>query len=91
MKINYKHTNGTRSTITLDEKLLKVWGLTLFQPVTGEKMIEAIQNEKIPEALKVHRRLRRTLTKQVEHLLLDDIEKGLLEAHRTGFDLMPTD
>lgn len=91
MKINYRRTDGTRSTITLDDKLFKVWGLTLFQPVSAEQMVASVQQDLIPKALKLHQKNGNTLTKQVEHLMLESIEKELHEASRAAFKLAQTD
>lgn len=87
MKINFNH-NGKRSTLTIDDKLISIWSLTLFQPVSKEALLKTLRGF-ISEAIKTHQRFNVTLTKRVEHLLLDEIGKSLNGADR--FELQMTD
>jgi len=72
MKINFRYPDGTRSTMTLNDKLLDVWALTIEDE--PEPVEAVLRNRIIPEALK---RKAGTLTSNVEWLMLDEVAEAL--------------
>ena len=75
MKINFRHADGTRSTVTLGDKLLDVWSLTIEDE--PESMESILTNRIIPEAQKAQNRNGKTLVSNIEWLLLDEIAETL--------------
>jgi len=76
MKINFRYADGTRSQLTLGDKLLDVWCLTHEE--SEPRSMDQILNERvIPEALKHQRSPSVTLTSVVEYLLLDEIAEAI--------------
>lgn len=81
MKINFRYADGTRSSMTLNDKLLDVWGLTLEND--NRNFEQELTDRIIPEALKGERDPKTTLVSIVEFLLLDDIAQAI------QFDMVP--
>ena len=72
MKLNFYRADGTRSSVTLDDKLLDVWALTIEDE--PEPVEAVLRNRVLPEAMKAKAG---TLTGNVEWLLLDEVAEAL--------------
>lgn len=75
MKFNFRHADGTRSSVTLDDKLLDVWGITIEDE--PESLDSVLTGRVIPEAQKMQNRNGKTLVSNIEWLLLDEIAERL--------------
>lgn len=75
MKINFRHGDGTRSSVTLGEKLLDVWALTIEDE--PESLESIMTNRIIPEAQKAQKKNGKTLVSNIEWLLLDEIAEHM--------------
>jgi len=72
MKLSYTKPDGKRSSITLSDKLLDVWSLTLMD---GHTVEEELVDRILPEAMKGKRSPNVTLVSLVEFMILQDIEE----------------
>lgn len=74
MRLNFYYPDNTRSSLTIDDKLCDVWALA-----TGRRDLPSVDvnrdlaEEVIPEALKHYNDAGRTLTKQTEWEMLEEI------------------
>lgn len=75
MKINFRHADGTRSSVTLGDKLLDVWGLTIEDE--PESMESVLTGRVIPEAQKMQNSNGKTLVSNIEWVLLDEIAEAI--------------
>jgi hypothetical protein len=76
-KINYQAPDGTRSQVTIDGKLVDLWGLaTGRQDLPERDANRIIADEIIPRALRMQS-AEMTKTKRVERELMDEIACAL--------------